>query len=235
MASPPPRPPSLYRSVRDFADLLHPLHWRTPIPDADLPRGDGHTVLFLPGMACPDLITAPTRRFYTALGYDARGWDLGFNIGPTRRMMTELSRRLLVLSDRSGRRVSLVGKSLGGLMARELAKKHPDRVRRLILVCAPIQHPIANRAAPLLYALRPFLDPTLSRDFAALSQPAPVPTTALYTKRDGLIAWQCCVETPTSLAENIELVSAYHTTAASSVEALRVVATRLAIADRPPA
>lgn len=215
-----------------MADLLYPHSWQLPVPDAEVPSGDGHGVLVVPGLACPDAIMWPVRRFLHTLGYEAQGWQAGLNLGPTPRAMRILQARLFALNDRTGRRVSLVGKSLGGLLCRELAKLYPDRVRRLILVCSPVQHPVGNRAAPLLYALKDFYAPGISRDLAALSQPAPVPTTALFTKLDGLISWQCCLEVPSPLAENIELPGAYHTTAAMHPLALRVMAARLALADR---
>jgi pimeloyl-ACP methyl ester carboxylesterase len=224
--------PPLWRSARDFADLLNPSHWRASAPMVDLPRGDGHAVLFLPGLGCPDLIMAPLHRFYAALGYATYGWELGFNFGPTPGIMPALRRRLFLLNDKSGARVSLVGKSMGGFLAKELARAHPDRVRRLALICAPIQHPVANRLAPILYALRPLFDSAIPRDLAVLSQPAPVPTTALHTKNDGLIAWQCCVEASGPNVENVEIEGAYHTTAATHPAALKIVAERLALPDR---
>jgi len=202
------------------------------VQDASDPVGDGHGVLVVPGLACPDAIMWPVRRFLGTLGYDAQKWEAGINVGPTVRAMRILESRLFALNDRSGRRVSLVGKSLGGFLSRELAKLYPERVRRLILICAPVQHPAGNRAAPLLYALTDHFAPGISRDLAALSRPAPIPTTALFTKSDGMISWQCCLEEPSALAENIELPGAYHTTAAMHPLALRIMASRLALPDR---
>jgi pimeloyl-ACP methyl ester carboxylesterase len=227
-----PVPPSLASTIRDFADVARLSTWRSAKPDAGIPLGDHHTVLFAPGMACGDFTSAPVRTFLKEIGYDAVGWDIGVNIGPTRRTMRTLEARLFAHNDRSGRRVSLIGKSLGGFIVRELAKRHPERIRRLILICAPIRHPIANRLAPAMYALAPLFDDGLPRDHKELSQPAPVPTTALYTKTDGLLAWQCCLEEAGPLAENIELTGAFHTTAAMHPLALRAMASRLALPDR---
>jgi len=224
--------PTLRQTIRDFADLARPSLWMTPPTDPDLPRGDGHAVLFAPGIGCNDLILASVVKFFRNLNYDAQGWQIGINLGPTKRIMRRLEERLFALNDRSGRRVSLYGKSLGGMVVREIAKKHPNRVRRLILVCAPVQHPVATRVAPLFYALRPLFDSNISSSDAELSRPAPVPTTALYTKNDGLVAWQCTLEQPGPLAENIELHGAYHARAASRPQSLRIAAERLALPDR---
>jgi len=225
-------PPPLLKTARDIADFLRPVSWQPPVPEADDPKGDGHGVLVVPGLGCPDAIMSPVRRFLRTLGYDAQKWEAGINVGPTPRAMRILESRLFAMNDRGGYRVSLVGKSLGGLLARELAKLHPERVRRLILICAPVQHPVGHRAAPLLYGCKAFYSPAISRDLAALSRPAPVPTTAFFTKLDGMLSWQSCLEVPGPLAENIELPGAYHTTAAMHPLALRIMAARLKLPDR---
>jgi len=150
--------PSILKTMRDFADLASPRYWFSPMPDPGLPTGDGHSVLIAPGMFCNDLFMRPVCNFLQALNYDAQGWQVGLNFGPTKHIMGKLESRLFRLNDRTGRRISLIGKSLGGMVMRELAKKYPDRVRRLILLCAPVQHPVANRAAPFLYLLKPLFD-----------------------------------------------------------------------------
>jgi pimeloyl-ACP methyl ester carboxylesterase len=224
--------PPISRTIRDFATLAGPGYWLTPKPDPSLPRGNGHTVLIAPGMGCTDLFMRPVCKYFQALGYDAQGWKVGLNLGPTKRIMSRLESSLFSLNDHTGRRISLVGKSLGGMVMRELAKKYPDRVRRLILLCAPVQHPVVNRVAPLLYLLKPLFDESIPNSDEELSRPAQVPTTAFFTKNDGLVAWQCCLERPSSLAENIELLGAYHTTSGMEPFALRVMAERLALPDR---
>lgn len=225
--------PGLGQLLRDFADLARPACWVTPAPAADLPRGDGHYVLFAPGIGSGDFGTLPVRRFVRALGYEAVGWELGANLGPTSHIVRGLEARLFALNERSGRRVSLIGRSLGGVLLRELAKRHPERVRRLILVCSPVRHPVPSLLAPLVHAFDGAYDPEYPRDPVALSRPAPVPTTALYTKTDGYIGWGHCLEEPGPLAENVELPGARHCTAAMDSLALRRVAERLAIPDRP--
>src|SRR5260221_540964 len=89
------------------------------------PRGDGHGVLVVPGLLASDVSTGVLRRFLRRLGYDAAGWDLGRNRGPTDQVVDELPRVLSALAQRTGRPVSLIGWSLGGIYARELARQHP--------------------------------------------------------------------------------------------------------------
>ena len=228
----PRTPPPLAHMVRDLAEVLDPRMWMA-LPDVPgLPRGDGHAVLFAPGILTGDLTTASMRGFIARLGYAAHGWGRGVNLGPTRRVVAGIERRLMELNDRSGRRVSLVGLSLGGVYLRELAKRHPDRVRRLFLICCPTRYPVASRITPLLIALEAFYDPAHPRSPEALSRPAPVPTTAFYTRRDGFLAWQCCLESG-AMAENIEVTSG-HCAAGRTPLTLRILARRLAEPDRAP-
>ncbi len=225
------KPPPLAHMVRDLAEVIDPRIWARHSHHTALPSGDGHAVLFAPGIGTGDFATGPVRAFTARLGYVAYGWGLGPNLGPTRRVVRGLERRLFDLNERSGRRISLVGISLGGVYLRELAKRHPDRVRRLFLVCSPTRYPPPSRITPLLLALESFYDPDYPRTSDLLDRPAPVPTTAFHTRRDGFLAWQYCLETG-PLAENIE-IDAGHCVASRTPLARRILAERLAEADRP--
>jgi pimeloyl-ACP methyl ester carboxylesterase len=101
------------------------------------PRGDGHGVLIFPGLLAHDPSTGPRRGFLRWLGYDARGWDLGRNYGPTEAVLAGLPRALLRHAERTGRPVSLIGWSLGGIYAREVARRHPGQVRQVITLGSP--------------------------------------------------------------------------------------------------
>ena len=89
------------------------------------PRGDGHGVLVLPGLLASDNSTALLRRFLRLLGYQVRGWRLGRNVGPTDQVLDELPRQLSALASQTGGPVSLIGWSLGGIYAREIARQQP--------------------------------------------------------------------------------------------------------------
>jgi pimeloyl-ACP methyl ester carboxylesterase len=219
--------PPASRMLRDLLEVFRPVSWITPPDNPEFPRGDGHAVMFAPGIAAGDLSTLPIRRFVARLGYQACGWELGTNLGPTTAIVSGMERRLAELNDRTGQKVTLIGRSLGGVLLRELAKMHPDRVRRLILVCSPVHHPVASLLAPLVLRFDRFYSPAFSRDPEMLNRPAPVPTVAFHTKSDGYIAWRHCVEQPSPLVENIELPGAGHCTASLHPVALRVIASRL--------
>ena len=101
-------------------------------------RGDGHAVLVLPGWLTGDPTTAPLRFLLRALGHNVSGWSLGRNRGPTGRIVRELRSRLDRLYRSSGRRVSLVGWSLGGLYAQELARAAPGSIRGIVTLGSPV-------------------------------------------------------------------------------------------------
>src|SRR5690349_10940523 len=93
--------------------------------------------LVLPGLLASDSSTLPLRTFLRWLGYHVRGWDLGRNHGPTEAVLAGLPRAVLDHAERSGRPVSLIGWSLGGIYAREMARRHPRQVRQVITLGSP--------------------------------------------------------------------------------------------------
>jgi pimeloyl-ACP methyl ester carboxylesterase len=142
MESPTPdlksRRPSLRLTVAEAVALIGPTpKFSTDQIVASSPKGDGQTVLVLRALLCSDRCTFHIRRFLTAIGYSPHGWHLGVNIGPTRRLLDGAAERLINLSDEHGP-LSIIGFSMGGLFARWLALRTPDRVRQVITVCSPI-------------------------------------------------------------------------------------------------
>jgi pimeloyl-ACP methyl ester carboxylesterase len=165
------------------------------------PRGDGHSVLVLPGLGGGDGSTLVMRRYLAAQGFAAASWDLGRNLGPA---MDDLGRRLserfeAVWRDGGRRRVSLVGWSLGGVYARRLAQWHPDRVRQVITLGSPI---------------------------GGLPPPE-VPGSAVYSRTDGIVPWQVARQAPAATAENIEVYGS-HIGLGFNASALYLLAERLA-------
>jgi pimeloyl-ACP methyl ester carboxylesterase len=198
-----------------------------PLPSpAELPRGDGHPVLVIPGLLSSDLLIQSFRDVLGAVGYDVEGWGSGINLGPTPACWKIVERRLVAMADRSGQSVSLVGHSLGGVMARALAQAHPELVRHVITVCSPFRLPTTMRLERL-YRLLSYsrIDPEIL--LCRIAEPPPVPTTAIYSARDGIVAWQSCVDEPSANRENIAIDGA-HSTMMSNPAAMRVIAERLA-------
>ncbi len=206
------------------------------------PRGDGHGVLVLPGLLASDSSTTVLRRFLRLLGYQVRGWDLGRNNGPTDEVLDGLPVMLADFAGQTGRPVSLVGWSLGGIYAREMARQHAEQVRQVITLGSPfamtdIRQSYADRA----YRRRASTHASgRVPDLKQISQPITVPSTAVYSRRDGIVSWQACVVPETELHTNVEVRCA-HLGFGVDPATLWLIADRLAVPPgerrefRPPA
>ena len=194
------------------------------------PSGDGHPILVLPGLGASDLSTRLLRRFLRELGYQALPWELGRNTGMRPGMAQHLRAKLQSLFDRDGRKVSLIGQSLGGIFAREMAKHEPQLVRQVITLGSPFTgHLRANNA---VRAYEWLTGDVVKRSGPELSErlrtKPPVPTTSIYSKLDGVVAWRCSIEPGQAEAENIHLRGVSHLGMAASPAALYLLAERLA-------
>jgi pimeloyl-ACP methyl ester carboxylesterase len=171
------------------------------------PIGDGHSVLVLPGLMADDRSTRILRQFLRVLGYHAHGWRLGRNVGPTEAIIDGLVDRMATVHASSdGRPVSIVGWSLGGIYARELARSTPDAVRQVITLGSPFGDAPGEESYPSAMMRRlygPSRRPPLDR--ARL----PVPSTAIFSRSDGIVPWRATVETRGPRAESIEVVASH--------------------------
>jgi pimeloyl-ACP methyl ester carboxylesterase len=173
-----------------------------------LPGGDGHTVMTLPGFLATDRSMSKMREYMTRWGYDARRWQLGRNVGFNRYRAIEklLDRRLKKLFDESGGKVSLVGWSLGGLLAREMARRNPQLVRNVITLGAPIGEPKATTIWRLyeMVSGQDLSDRDIRKRIASFRQPIPdVPVTAIYSKSDAIVSWEIAKIPAGKRVENI--------------------------------
>ena len=225
------RPPSrqlLWLELRGIWELqaffaAYPLLRRAP-------RGDGHPVLVLPGLAASDASTRPLRAYLTEQGYAAHGWKQGPNHGPRPGVEAGIEARLAELSGRDRRKVSLIGWSLGGVYARELARRVPALVRQVITLGSPFANePKASNAWRLYEAL----SGRSAGDWPgreAMKLPPPVPSTAIYTRTDGIVAWQGCLEQESPTTQNIE-VEGSHSGLGHNPVVLYAIADRLALPE----
>jgi pimeloyl-ACP methyl ester carboxylesterase len=158
------------------------------------PRGDGHPVMVLPGFMGGDGYNTALRRYLTKLNYAVHGWGMGRNLGPREGVLEGLEERIHYLAERYEGPVSLVGHSLGGIFARELAREFPDKVRQVISLGSPFGEGRMTASIParLFTALNP--PEELPIDQAALHHAPPVPTTAIYSKGDGIVNWQTTLQ-----------------------------------------
>jgi len=195
-------------------------------------RGDGHPVLALPGFLASDLSMAPMRRYLAELGYDAHACRMGRNFGGVSRMRRALLDRLTEIHTQKGRKVSLVGWSLGGVYARALALQAPDKVRYVVTLGSPFADDVrATNATRLYEALSGETVDENSELRTLIAGDLPVPTTSIYSKSDGVVNWRTCLSRPSPKAENVELYLASHIGLAVNPAALWAVADRLAQAE----
>lgn len=165
-----------------------------------------------PGLSASDVTTAPLRRYLGSLGYDAQGWSQGFNFGPRAGVLETAKRQLADAFNASGKKVSLIGWSLGGVYARELAKAMPEQVRGVITLGSPFAGPPKSTNAWRIYELTSGRNIDRESEHYDLPEAPPVPTTSLFSRSDGIVAWQGSIQRP-SLSnphtENIEVVASH--------------------------
>ena len=201
------------------------------VASLDKPMGDGHPVVVYPGLGAGAITTAHLRRFLGDCGWAVHDWDGGVSTGPDGVFddwLATLYERVRELHAQHGRKVSLIGWSLGGLYAREIARSCPDAVRTVITLATPfaaLAH--GNHAGTVFRVLnreRAHLPPEIEE---RIRRTPPVPTTAIYSKTDGIVCWQGCIEKRTPASESVE-VHASHLGMVTNPQALRIVANRLA-------
>ncbi len=174
-----------------------------------LPKsGDGHPVIFLPGFLASDKSTVPLRQFVYNLGYQVYGWGPGRNLADVSNLDL-LVERIENLHVKYEQKVSIVGWSLGGVFARQIAKARPHLVRQVITLGSPFKGITKPNNAHWVHNIitkgkgTDGICPDLLAD---IPMPAPVPTTAIYSKEDGIVPWQLCMEQiETAIHQNIQV------------------------------
>ena len=197
------------------------------------PRGDRHPVVVLPGFMAGDLSTVLLRRYLRGLGYRVYPWGLGTNVGPTAQAVEGCEALLQRVHEHHGRKATLVGWSLGGLYARHMARRTPELIRQVITLGSPIQ--LARGSQTHVSGLfdrysHLHVDPASLPDSGHAREPLPVPTSAVYTRTDGIVRWHTCLNSAAPDTENIEVCGS-HCGLGHNVGALWAVADRLAQAE----
>jgi thioesterase domain-containing protein len=176
------------------------------------PRGDGHPVVVFPGLLASDLSTQPLRGFLKGQGYAVHGWKQGRNLGLRDGVEDDMLGRVEELHDRyGGRRISLVGWSLGGVYARQIAKRLPDKVRAVITLGSPFAGSPRATNAWRIYELASGhkVEDHDHHIAGPLAEPPPVPTTSIFSRSDGICAWQTCLNEERAEVENIEVYGSH--------------------------
>jgi len=166
----------------------------TPVLRNMVPARGNHSVMVIPGFLGNDGGNGPLIRFLRDLGYIATGWQQGRNLGPGSFSEDSLRATMEKLVLKGNGKVSLVGHSLGGIYAREMARMEPDTIHQVITLGSPFGkgHTNASHPSRLYRRLNPQTNPHDVE--AVLSVPPPVPTTAIYTRGDGVVNWRTSVQ-----------------------------------------
>lgn len=207
-----------------------------------LPAGDGHPVLVLPGLTAGDFSTAVLRRFIAGQGYRTYGWDQGLNLGPRPGVLEACVERVRRLHALHGRRVSLVGWSLGGVFALHGAHEAPECVRQVITLGSPVNVDASGSQSPALVKAMYRLIAHPMGPSAHVMQPRakklrehqlpPVPLSCLYSLGDGVVPPQEATvdAAPGSERENIR-VAGSHSGLGFNALVLAILADRLALPE----
>jgi hypothetical protein len=174
---------------------------------ARAPRGRA-PVLVLPGFGADDISTFPLRSFLRRLGHEVEGWTLGRNGGDVQALLPKVAERARILSERHAERVHVIGQSLGGVLARELARDEPDRVAQVITLGTPVVGGPTYTRVGFVYD-----SAEQARIAAAVTRrnriPIRVPLTAVYSRRDGIVAWEACIDHDNPQVEHVEVSSSH--------------------------
>ena len=189
---PPPAGLALTEALRaagEFTGLMLTRRWLDR-----LPAGDGHGIVLMPGFLGSDGYNEPLRKYLNKLGYQGVGWAQGRNLGPRGDLLERVVEHIVDLARETGGKVTLIGHSLGGIYARELAKEIPDQVRQVISLGSPFGKGRDTGSYPrrLFSLLNPDEEVTIQEHL--LTEPPPVPTTAVYSHGDGIVNWLTCLQ-----------------------------------------
>jgi pimeloyl-ACP methyl ester carboxylesterase len=194
-----------------------------------LGRGDRHPVLVMPGFSADDSSTMPLRSFIRSWGYWVHASHGGANGGPTPEALEGVEARLHEVHGRHGRKVTLVGWSMGGLFARRLARRYPEMVRQVITLASPLQLTLEDRSSLsfVIDQIKHRFDPDFARVPEHELGPLPVPSTSIYTRGDGVARWYTFLDVVDDEHENVEVYGT-HAGQGFNPFSMFVVADRLA-------
>jgi Alpha/beta hydrolase family len=180
-------------------------------PRADA-KAHGSSVIVFPGLSAGDLSTMPLRKYLDSLGYATEGWNQGLNLGPRPGVLEAARQQITDTFNQSGSKVSLIGWSLGGVYARELAKMLPEMVHCVITLGTPFAGSPKSTNAWRVYEFASGRKTEIERTNFDLPTAPTVPTTSIYSKTDGVVAWQGSIQAPCNInphTENIEVFASH--------------------------
>lgn len=222
----PPDPSRVIREARGLIELPR-LLLRFPAL-ALQPRGHGQPVLILPGYGAGDGSTSILKYYLLLLGYRARGWGLGRNNGAAADLLPRILKRVTSLARRNKQKVHLIGWSLGGYLARELARERGDLISKVITLGTPVVGGPKYTVVANWFRERGIDVDAIAAEVERRNQVAlNTPVIAIYSRRDAVVAWQACIDRNASNVEHIE-VRTTHLGFGFSPEVYKIIARRLA-------
>jgi alpha/beta superfamily hydrolase len=192
------------------------------------PRGEGRHVFVLPGFGANDSSTLLVRSYLGHLGYNVSGWGLGINTGDVEAQFEQTLDNVEQRHHNAGERVSLVAWSLGGVIAREVARDRPDLVGSIVTFGTPLYGP--RHTATSMGQQSPLRDAIEEQILERSARPISRPVTSIYSRHDGVVSWQACVD-PDPDTDNVEVQSS-HFGLGIDPDVLKVVAKALHRAER---
>jgi hypothetical protein len=191
-------------------------------------RGSGEPVIVLPGFGASNTSTVPLRSYLSWLGYEVHGWDLGRNTGNVRQLLPGVVDQVRQVHRRSDSPVNIIGWSLGGVIAREVAREHPASVRQVVTMGSPVVGGAKYTSLGGMFENRGVdLDVMEATIAARESTPISVPVTSIYSKNDGIVGWQASIDRHTPQVEHFE-VRTTHLGLGISPDVFKIVARKLA-------
>jgi pimeloyl-ACP methyl ester carboxylesterase len=203
-----------------------------PLVRLQATKGSGEPVLVLPGFMADDYSTIILRQYLKSIGYAAYPWGLGLNRKRMLDFLPPLTQQVRDLMDRHGQKVRLVGWSRGGILAREIARDHPELVDRVITIGSPVKGGVSiSSIGPLVKRETGLTSHELSQLLKLRQQSKiNVPIKAIYSKLDGIVAWKACIDDVNDDVEHFEIRGS-HVGMGSNVEVFRLLSKLLVAAE----
>jgi pimeloyl-ACP methyl ester carboxylesterase len=204
------------------------LMMQLPMLRLQLPKGQG-PVMVLPGFMTDDTSTWLLRRFLSSLGYDVAPWSMGLNRGPMMALLGPLIDRLQTWQNETGERPSLVGWSRGGTLSREIARDQPELIRSVITLGSPVRGGVHGTSIGRWVTAETGLTPQQLNQILRERQRRPIttPVTAIYSKTDGVVSWQACIDDLNPSVEH-KIVESSHMGLGVNAAVYRLIAKALA-------
>lgn len=187
-------------------------------------HGRGEPVMVLPGFMADDLSTTILRSFLASIGYSVTGWGQGINRGRMLDQLPPVIERISAMQEKHAEKVRLVGWSRGGILAREIARDCPDLVHKVITVGSPVRGGARVSSIGAWVRRETGFTPDAMANMLRERQRKPinVPVRAIYSKLDGIVAWQACIDDVSPDIEHFEIRGS-HMGMGANVEVFRLL------------